>query len=95
MSIKTFKLRYGATFSVALHGKTWRDRLALALRMLADGIDGHYSARLDITTIPALSYEQKVQCIQYGLNAAGRCLLETAKAEALEQALRATHRELF
>lgn len=86
---------YGASCRVNAYGTTWRERLARAVRRLADRIDGQVSVRMATRTVPEISYQQRVECVEYGLRMVHQCLLLTAEQEAKEQAFRATHRELF
>lgn len=94
-SPKTIRVAFGASCRINDYGTTWRERLARAVRRLADRIDGQVSVRMATRTVPEISYQQRVECVEYGLRMVHQCLLLTAKQEAQERAFRATHRELF
>lgn len=88
-------MRYGASCRVNDYGTTWRERLARTVRRLADRIDGQVSVRIATRTVPEISHQQRVECVEYGLRMVRQCLLLTAKAEANEQVMKALYKELF
>lgn len=69
-------------------GKGWRQRLAFALRRLAQRIDGLAEFVLVIDTSPRLATDQLAMCIERGFKAMEEAVVQEVRSEAIELAMR-------
>lgn len=85
---------YRWAFRVNAH-RSWRERLAGALRKLAQRIDGRLSLGIYIEATPEIGPDRRIACVMHGLAAMEAALDDEARAAAAEIVMRADYPQLY
>lgn len=72
-----------------------RQKVARAIRRIADRVDGRKSLVIEMTSTPALPKELRERIVRKGFDHMAALLMEAARAEALEAGMRTLHPELY